>query len=526
MPALALRKLSAVWKAVDDQRLTAKLKQNEWKQSYQGVCAALAYVGLELASTEEEFKQIEVPIYSKGKHYILRKICVTRAGLVSQPSEIKSWLTGCTRLLTNEERQLITEARSDAESLAQPTGVAKANLCETSAVDQLDELIGLERKLVRVHLLECRLADIAYCLLTAVITQAVFVSDQVKSSTAGANNQVTFHAGRGIITVAHMLSILEQNMSLTCIGMDQKGKVDVVWFFCGEPAIDGLKGFRTTQTFRPCLYLPNPIHPFTKFVSQSQYRFEVSRSKEECNRLLQCKIDFVKTGQKQTLQFLNEDKSQLPSPTQWVEQRAFNMVREACSRVGASLVRLLEDSYGKVDFHLNPESFDCRIQDKNISRQAFGFRRQNGHPFNPDAVDILQVTQIAEKTVYAIPFRKLDKGLTVSHFSGYQLLRRSVWLSKQWVADHAKFRHDLSTDAGVRSYVAACEAAAGVPPLTDTTFYSKLLADNQHKFGSKKQREKKAAAKKLLEEAATELEPDSESDDDSDSDSDTDSDSE
>ena len=503
----ALRKLSDVWKAIDHQRLEAKMRANEWKQSYAGVCAALAHVGLELASTEEEFDQIEIPIYSKGKHYLSRKICVTRAGLVSQPSDIDKWLRGCTQLLTNEERQLITEARSDAQSLAQPTGVAKANLCETSAVDQLDELIGLTRKLVRVHLLECRLADIAYCLLTAVITQAVFVRDQVKSSTANAKNQVTFHAGRGVITVAHMLAILEQNMSLTCIGMNQKGKVEVVWFFCGEPAIADLQRFRTTQDFRPYLYLSNPVHPFTKFVSQKQYRYEVSQSKEECNRLLQCKIDYVQTGHKQTLQFLNEDRSQLPSPTQWVEQRAFNMVREACSQVGATLVRLLEDSYGKVDFRLNPESFDCRIQDKTISRQAFGFRRQNGHPFNPDAVDVLQVTQIAEKTVYAIPFRKLDKGLIVSHFSGYQLLRRSVWLSKQWIADHAKFRHDLSTEAGVRSYVAACEAAAGVPPLTNTTFYSKLLADNQHKFGSKKQRAKKAAAKKLLEEEAIELEP-------------------
>lgn len=379
----------------------------------------------------------------------------------------------------------------ETETLAQPTGVAKANLCEASAVNQLDELLELSRKLVRVHFLECRLADIAYCLLTAVISQAVFVADQVKSSTAGANNQVTFHADRGVITVAHMLAILAKNMSLTCIGMDQKGTVDVVWFFCGQEAIKGLSAFKATQEFRPRLYLPNPTHPFTKFVSQPQYRFEVSQSKEECNRLLQCKIDFVQTGHKQTLQFLNEDQSQLPSPSQWIEQQAFNMVREACSLVGATLVRLLEDSYGKVDFHLNPESFDCRIQDKVAGKQQFGFRRLNGHPFNPDAVDILQVTQTTEKTVYAIPFRILKDGLIVSYFSKHQLLKRSFWLSKQWIENHAQFRHDLGTEAGVRSYVAACEAAARVPPLTDRTFYSQLLAENEHHFGSKKQRDKK-----------------------------------
>lgn len=511
----ALRQLSDIYDAIENQRLKAKMRSNEWRQSYVGVGAALAHVGLELATTEEEFNELEIPISSKGKHYGYRKIRVTRAGIVSQPSRILNWLTGHTQLLTNEERGLITSARSDAESLAQPTGVAKANLCEASAVNQLDELIELSRKLVRVHLLECRLADIAYCLLTAVISQAVFVADQVKSSTASADNQVTFNAGRGVITVAHMLAILAKNMSLTCIGMDQKGKVDVVWFFYGAKAIEGLECFRTTQEFRPRLYLPNPTHPFTKFVSQPQYRFEVSRSKEECNRLLQCKIDFVQAGPKQTLQFLNEDKSQLPSPNQWIEQEAFNMVREACSLVGATLVRLPEDSYGKVDFHLNPESFDCRIQDKVANKQAFGFRKMRGHPFNPDAVDVLQVTQTTKKTVYAIPFRKLHEGLIISQFTQDQLMCTIVTLTQKWLEDHAQFWHDLNTKAGVRSYVAACEAAAGVPPLTDRTFYSKLLADNEHKFGSKKQRAKKAAAKKLLEENAIELEPEEDTDSDS-----------
>ena len=33
-------------------------------------------------------------------------------------------------------------------------------------------------------------------------------------------------------------------MSVTCIGMDQKGKVDVVWFFHGQEAITGLRAFR------------------------------------------------------------------------------------------------------------------------------------------------------------------------------------------------------------------------------------------------------------------------------------------
>lgn len=107
-----LRKLSDIYEAIDNQRLTAKMKQNEWRQSYIGVCAALAHVGLELASTKEEFYQIEVPVDSKGKHYNYRKICVTRAGIVSQPSRIANWLTGHTQLLTSEERNLIMDARN------------------------------------------------------------------------------------------------------------------------------------------------------------------------------------------------------------------------------------------------------------------------------------------------------------------------------------------------------------------------------------------------------------------------------
>lgn len=511
----ALRKISDVWKAVDDQRLEAKMTSIEWRQSYIGVCAALAHSGLKLAHPKEEFDQIEVPLEGRGKAYCHRKICVTRAGLVSQPSRISNWLTGYTQLLTNKEREIIITARSDARSLAQPTGVAQNNQREASAVNQLDELIDLDKKLVRVHLLEFRLADIAYCLLTAVISHAVFVADQVKSSTAGANNRVTFHTGRGkVLTVAHMLAILAKNMSLTCIGMDQRGKVDVVWFFCGKAATNGLQAFRTTQEFRPRLYLPNATHPFTKFVNQKQFRFEVSQNRKECNRLLQSKIDFAHTGHKQTLQFLNEDKLQIPGSGHWIEQRAFNMVREACSRTGATAVRLLDDSYGKVDFHLNPESFDCRIQDKVAGKQLFCLRHPGGHPCHPDAVDVLQITQIEQKAVYAIPFRELKDGLIISYFTEHELMCTCTRLTKQWIADHAKFRHDLSTEAGVRSYVAACEAAAGVPPLTDTTFYSKLLADNQHKFGSKKQRAKKAAAKKLLEEEATELQPEENRDSD------------
>ncbi len=52
--------------------------------------------------------------------------------------------------------------------------------------------------------------------------------------------------------------------------------------------------------------LSKPSHPFTVFITQSQYRFDVGQSAEECSRLLERKVHVVQTGYKQTLSFLNE----------------------------------------------------------------------------------------------------------------------------------------------------------------------------------------------------------------------------
>lgn len=63
-----------------------------------------------------------------------------------------------------------------------------------------------------------------------------------------------------------------------------------------------------------------------------------------------------------------------------------------------------------------------------------------------------------------------------------------------WKTTNAAFMHDLSTDDGAQSYVAACKAAAEVPPLTNQDFYQNMLDANKHLFGSKKQLQRRKAA--------------------------------
>lgn len=81
-----------------------------------------------------------------------------------------------------------------------------------------------------------------------------------------------------------------------------------------------------------------------------------------------------------------------------------------------------------------------------------------------------------------------------SFFTVDQLMKCFVSTRNIWKTTNAAFMHDLSTDEGAQSYVAACKAAAEVPPLTDQDFYQNMLDANQHLFGSKKQLQRRKAA--------------------------------
>jgi len=102
-----------------------------------------------------------------------------------------------------------------------------------------------------------------------------------------------------------MISILENGISLTYIGNNQDNKVDVVWFFYnGNDAINILKKFKLNQIFNPVLYLTQmSCNEFTNAMNNSNFRFDVGKSSEECNRLLQKKLEFIKIDTKHS--FIN-----------------------------------------------------------------------------------------------------------------------------------------------------------------------------------------------------------------------------
>ena len=51
--------------------------------------------------------------------------------------------------------------------------------------------------------------------------------------------------------------------------------------------------------------------------------------------------------------------------------------------------------------------------------------------------------------------------------------------------------YDLTTINGINLYVKACQQAKDIPPLSDTTFYKKIIQDNANIFieETKKKRE-------------------------------------
>lgn len=492
MPA-ELRKLSDIWAAIDQQRIDANMKSREWKQSFEAVKAALLHVGLILVTTREDFDALPVPNRSRGcKDYMARKVIVSKDGIVCPPTNIDSCLTGTSGLLTDSERAAINAAKSITMSLARPTGIAHSNAVETNAIDVLDELIGTHTVLYKEHLLENRLADVAYCPLDADVKAAVFAGDQTKTSRATENGRVTFNAHHGVMSVAHMLSILTSQMSLTCAGFAHEGDLEVVWLFYGQEAIQDLQMFDLKQQFHPRLHMKTPaVKPFTLLINQPKYRFDVGKIPDDRDRLLQRRVGIVERAQKHTLRFLNEDDSQIPGNNHRKEQQAFALTREACDLLGVVVYRTVTDGYTPVDFRVKGHDFESRNQDKLASKKSCGLRPEGRHPYNPDSFDILQITQLDTKIIYAIPMRRhLDEQI-VSHFTSDQLMKATICLGSQWQTDNAGFRHDLSTTEGSQSYVAICKAASKIGQLSDADFYNRMLKKYDHMFGSQQERERK-----------------------------------
>lgn len=489
-----MRIIGDIWEAIDSQRVAADVPVHLWKRSYTGVHAAMQHVGLTLVTTQDEFDKLEIPVQSKTwKNYSTRKVIVSRDGVVSQPVRIDHLLSGRCSLLTAEEQDHINETMGKMKSAALPKGIATLNHAETRAVDELDDLLGTQQHIMREHLYEHRLADIAYSQIGAPRDSQIWLGDQGKHAVVDPRGKCNFHASGTAITIAGMLRYLKAGLSLTCIGKTAEGKIDVVWFFHGDADIVDLSTFDQTYIFQPMLHLKiASSHKFTVAHNAQHYRFDVGKSADECDRLMQRKLIAVQSGVKHTLTYLNEHDSQIPSESHRLEHKAFAITRTACSTVGVNVEHLQSDAYGPVDFHVGGAP---RIQDKAVTYQA-DMRSSGRHPYNPDDIDILQITDVNTKTVYALPMRVIRDNKVVSFFSEEALMRHVLTCGTIWKEAHKEYMYDLNNTTGVKAYIAACLAANKVPQLTDRSWYSNMLTANAKKFGSKKEMKKRNAASK------------------------------
>ena len=284
-----------------------------------------------------------------------------------------------------------------------------------------------------------------------------------------------------------MIKIQELSMFLMCIGKTNDGIVDVVYLFdINNETIEMLKKYDPNLSFKPMLHLKKKSdNKFTNDYNDPKYRFDVGSSSKECNRLLEKICSIVRNcSNKRTIEYLNEDLSQIQSETHQREQQSINMSREACRTVGSIVERFIEDNYTSTDFRINK---NIRVQDKVLS-SIYLMKHKGRYPYNPDKVDILQITEIDTKIVYAIPMRKKNKkNEIVSTFTEEQLMKSSVRPSEDWKNRYSIYKYNLNKDEEIRKYVKSCEDAYNTPELTDRKFYENIIEKNKDKFGSKKQ---------------------------------------
>ena len=184
-----LRKINDVWDTVDPQRIAAKMGKREWRQSHQGIQAALSSIGIVLETSKKELDDMDVPLNKNGKDYSKRCVDVSRNGEISPGIQIVNLLTGNSSLKTEEEMKAVRAEVSVKMSLAQPKGIPCGTNAESKAVDDLDRLIGVSDHMRREPLIEFRAYDMAYSPIGA---GDVFVADQVKSGRVRTNSAVTF----------------------------------------------------------------------------------------------------------------------------------------------------------------------------------------------------------------------------------------------------------------------------------------------------------------------------------------------
>lgn len=467
-----VRKAIDVWKEIEDADLTWKERQT-FRRSYGGVKKAIESLNLVMITSKSEFDNLDIPITRDGyRHYDRRKIIVSRDGVISKPLRIDSVLTGNNGLLTDLEREAINVSRSQKRSSVLSKGTATNNNKEHSTIEELHRLIGLEKHLHHSYLDEHRLGDVAYS-----TNGNSWVGDQVKSVRVSSYNDCIFNHSSGLIKVKHILHYLDNDLSVTFIGKDRDDNIAVVWLFTVD-AVPMLNTFRPDQYFAPKLYLKRKsLNKFTLAYNHPDIRYDIKIKSSDTKRLLMKKIAFATSGTRHTNEFFNEDLSQITSPSTKIEQQSFIITRDACASINIIVSRCVDDQYSKIDFRIG----NCRIQDK-VANAVFNMRRQGGYPFNPDKIDVFQVSDIAKHIVYAIPMRIKKNNEVISFFSKEMLMKNTIWF-RTWKDQHEQYRCDLKTENGVTKYVELCRNAADILPLSDDKFYANLITDNHEKFG-------------------------------------------
>jgi hypothetical protein len=469
------RKISDIWQAIE-HLCPQNINKTTWKQSYEYIKAAIEYIGYVLITTKEEFDTLQIPMDKSGiNNYSRRKIIVSRNGIQSKPTRIESLLTGHCKLLTTEELNVIKQRNGADHSLNQPKGSPTSNDKELNAINKLHILLDIDTYLEYQHLLEFRISDIAY----RFKNDENYVADQVKSSYiyTMTKNQISFN-----ITIGEMLTIFEKNMSLTCIAI-KNDKVEVVWFFYGLNAINILKTFDKKQLFNPTIHSKFArANPFTITINEPMYRYDVGKSESEIKRLLEQKLNFTKIGVKHSIQYFNEDDSQIICASHRVEHKSFAMTRDACSKINVSVEKISMDNYTCIDFRMNDT---IKIQDKSYKKDI-NMRHHGRLPYNPDTFDIFQCSNLITNEVYAVPMRYIENDIVKSTFPPEILMKNVIRISTIWDAKYGKYKYDLKNEKDVRAYVENCKAAAAIPELSDRNFYQNMIDANADKFGSPK----------------------------------------
>ena len=475
------RKISEVWAAVKEQQ-PSHLSLLKWKQSYAGVRAVLLEIGLVLITTQDELDNMPVPTTYEGeRQYLERKVVVSRNGLQSTPSSIKNLLTGNSSLPTADESAESLRQRSFAMSIAFQKGTACLNQVEVRASQDLSDMLHLPNFLNKITLFENRLADMAYCKLEDDPSSKVFAGDQEKSAIATQKGQLGFNAAGTNITLQGMLDVLKTGYSLTMIGRKRSdGKPDVVWLFHGSEAMDALSLLPPALHFAPVLHLKTKSSAAATITcNRPEFRFDIGKSEAEIVRLRQRRIQIVEDADKHTLEYLNDDLSQIMGQNQKIEHESFLQTRSACAKVNCKIEHFAQDSYSKTDFRLDRT---CRIQDK-VGRRQFMWRSIGGHPVNPDTVDVLQVTDLDRHCVYAIAFRQQHQDTVISTFTEDELMKKHIGLSADFKEKYAESYCDLTDREGIERYINICKRAELVLPITDTEFFSNIIKNNAESFG-------------------------------------------